>query len=70
MEEEWLELLKGETALYPQTFQFNIENEQWKLMDENLVQLVESIGKVRRILGAKLAALRANEAIEQFLKEE
>ncbi len=53
-EAEWLELIKRETALYPQIFQFNIENEQWGLMDKNLAEMSQSIETVRRILSAKL----------------
>ncbi len=54
-EAEWLDLLKRETALYPEIFRFNIENQQWDLMEKNLLQLAESIEQVRRILGAKLS---------------
>jgi hypothetical protein len=53
-EGEWLDLIKRETSLYPQIFQFNIENEQWGLMDKNLAELSESIARVRRCLGVKL----------------
>lgn len=53
-EAEWLALIKRETALFPQIFQFNIENEQWGLMDKNLAEMSHSIETVRRILSAKL----------------
>ena len=59
-EAEWLELIKRETSPYPQIFQFNIENEQWGLMDKNLADLSESIARVRRFLGVKLNAANAD----------
>ncbi len=53
-EAEWLDLIKRETALYPEIFHFNIENQQWDLMDKNLSEMLESIQRVRRYLEAKL----------------